>query len=44
MDFQEGTFLGKPPLFTGENYNYWKIHMTIFIKIIGVSSLENSGK
>ena len=35
MDFQEGTLLGKPPLFTGENYNYWKIRMTIFLKSLG---------
>ena len=35
MDFQEVTLLGKPLLLTGENYNYWKIRMTIFLKSLG---------
>ncbi|BAU03666.1 hypothetical protein VIGAN_UM153700, partial [Vigna angularis var. angularis] len=32
--FVEGASINRPPLFTGENYAFWKVRMQIFIESI----------
>jgi len=32
--FAEGASINKPPLFTGENYPFWKARMQIFLKFV----------
>ena len=32
--FAEGASINRPPLFTGENYPFWKVRMQIFLESI----------
>jgi len=32
--FVEGASIHRPPLFTGENYPFWKVRMQIFLESI----------
>ena len=32
--FAEGASINRPPLFTGENYAFWKVRMQIFMESI----------
>ena len=32
--FSEGASINRPPLFTGDNYPFWKIRMKIFLESI----------
>ena len=32
--FAEGASINRPPLFTGENYPFWKIRMQIFWSLL----------
>jgi len=34
--FVEGASIDKPPLFTGENYSFWKVRMQIFLESINI--------
>ena len=32
--FSEGASINKPPLFSGDNYPFWKIRMKIFLEFV----------
>jgi len=32
--FAEGAFINRLPLFTGENYPFWKVGMQIFLELL----------
>jgi len=34
LPFTEGTSIHRPPMFSGLNYQFWKIRMEIFIESI----------
>ena len=34
QNFAEGASINKPPLFTGENYPFWKVRMQIFLESV----------
>ncbi|BAT97540.1 hypothetical protein VIGAN_09100800, partial [Vigna angularis var. angularis] len=34
--FAEGASINRPPLFTGENYAFWKVRMQIFMESIDI--------
>jgi len=34
LPFPEGAFIHKPPMFSGVNYQFWKVRMKIFIEFI----------
>jgi len=34
LPFAEGAFIHRPPMFSGVNYQFWKVRMKIFIESI----------
>jgi len=45
LPFVEGASINRPPMFSGVNYQFWKVRMRIFIKSIdrGISNAIVNG-
>ena len=42
--FVEGASINRPPLFTGENYPFWKVRMQIFLLVSRSGMFERADK
>ena len=45
MTSENGIHVGKPPNFDGNNYNYWKVRMTSYLKALSrkIQRIVNDG-